>query len=139
MEPNKEKKDIKGSLLRVSISFAIGVALFLVIIFSKGITHSESQKDMYKILVDGLFVPGILLLGAGLLVFVTDGGAFDMLAYGVIKLVDLFRKDYDKRKYKTFYDYKASLEGTHHHRWYLILTSLPFIVASLALLIPYYN
>ncbi|MCQ2799130.1 MAG: DUF3899 domain-containing protein [Bacilli bacterium] len=139
MENNKDKKDIRGSLIRIAVAFAIGIAFFLVIIFSKGIINPESQKDMYKILVDGLFVPGIVLLGAGLLVFVTDGGAFDMLAYGIIKLIDVFRKDYENRKYKTFYDYKASKEGEHHHRWYLILTSLPFIVVSLILLIPYYN
>ena len=57
-------------------------------------------------LCDAFFVPGVIMLCFGLLVFATNGGAFDMLAFSVIKLFDLFKRDLTKSKYRTFYDYR---------------------------------
>ncbi len=50
---------------------------------------SKTGKTLMGELSDAFFVPGVITLGIGLLVMATNGGAFDMLSFGVLKTVRL--------------------------------------------------
>ena len=62
-----------------------------------------------------------------------------MIAFGVIKLFDLFKKDLTKVKYKTFYDYrKAQQEKQRSFSAYIVVGAV-FIAVSILFLVLYNN
>lgn len=119
------------------VSAAIGVAAALVIMFSHDITGQTSAKEVFRILSDSFFVPGVCLAGVGLIVWVSAGGVFDMLAYGVITLIDTFRRDVTKRKYKDFYEYRQSKKGEKHNYWFLFAVGMAFVAISIIFVLIY--
>jgi hypothetical protein len=121
------------------ITFGVGLAFVIIIILSKSIFKVDDLKTVYQILTDAFFSVGVLIFGFGLLVFASNGGTFDMLNYGIRKLVDLFRKDLYKVKDKTFYDYRVSKQEKKSEFLYLIVFGLFFIIISLLFLWLYYQ
>ena len=89
------------------ITLIIGFAAVAMILWSKDILAQEALVDVFHILCDGFFAVGVVIFAAGMLVFSTNEGTFDMLVYGVQSFTDLFRKESTK-KYETYYDYKVS-------------------------------
>ena len=66
----------------------------------------QVENAVWTAVCDALFVPGILLLCAGLLVVVSSGGAFDALSFGTQKLISLVRSEEKRNELpKTYYDY----------------------------------
>ena len=92
-----------------------------------------------KDLSDAFFVPGIVMLCFGVLVFATNGGTFDMLAFGVIKMFDLFKKDLTKVKYRTFYDYRKAQNEKKRSFLHLIIIGAGFLIVGVVFLIVYYQ
>lgn len=124
--------------LKYIITAGIGLIFFIFIILSKDITNQENAKDVFHILSDAAFVPGILILGFGLLVVASNGGTFDMLAYGVIRFFDLFKSDVTKTKHRTFYDYRMAKSENKSEFWYLVLVGL-FYIGLAAIFLIFYN
>ena len=110
------------------IAFLVGLGFALWIMVSKDLFSQTELVKVYHILCDAFFVPGVLLLCSGLLVFSSEAvtlfanvlhrklvfssneGTFDMIIYGCNSFWDLFRKK-SKKKYPTFYDYRESKAG----------------------------
>lgn len=109
----------------------------VLLLWSRGTFTQTNVQTVYKDLCDALFVPGIIVLGLGVLVFASNGGAFRMLAFSMIKLVDLFRRDLTKVKYRTFYDYKEATKDNKNDFWFMIIVGAAFVVASVVFLILY--
>ncbi len=124
--------------LRYIITFAVGLVAAFIICLCKNIFSQTSLNEIFKILVDALFASGTVILGFGLLVVATNGGTFDMLAYGAIMFVSLFNKG-TQRKYKTFYDYHEAQKDRKYSFAYLLIVGGILIVASLILLIFWYR
>ncbi|MDD6302451.1 MAG: DUF3899 domain-containing protein [Bacillales bacterium] len=122
---NKSLKYVITAFIGLSISFA-----FCLIdrIFTK-----TSLVDIFHILTNAFFVPGVLLACFGLLVISTNGGTFDMLAYGAIMFFSLFTRGV-KRKYKTFYDYRLSKADRKIEFAYLLVVGVIMIGISLIML-----
>lgn len=99
----------------------------------------KSGQDLIKDLCDAFSVPGLIMICFGLLVFATNGGTFDMLAFGVIKLFDLFKRDLTKVKYRTFYDYRHAQQEKKRSFWYLIIIGAAFLLVGIVFLIIYYQ
>ena len=120
------------SLVKYAITLLIGFLLVFMIICSKDIFAQTEAVKIFHILCDGFFVVGVVTTSAGLLVFSSNEGTFDMLVYGVGTFVDMFRKQ-STRKYETFYDYKDSRSGKKIKFGFLLLCGLFFIVVSLVM------
>ncbi|MCM1194507.1 MAG: DUF3899 domain-containing protein [Corallococcus sp.] len=118
------------------IPFCVCSVLVIVILATRG-AFVKSGKALIVDLCDGFSVSGIAMLGVGLLVFVTNGGAFDMIAFGVIKLVDLFKRDLTKVKYRTFYDYRQAQQEKKRSYLNLIIVGTGFLIVGFAFLIAY--
>lgn len=96
---NKIMEHGKGYL----ITTAIGAVLTIWILFARGVFAGYMPAaTLMKALSDGFFVPGVLITGVGLLVWVAGEGTFDIMAYGVKLLWDVFRNEWE-----SFHDYKA--------------------------------
>lgn len=125
-------------VLQYLMSILICVVVVLAIMGIKG-SFVKSGKGLVYDLCDAFAVSGMVMLGSGLLVFVTNGGTFDMLAFGIRKLFDLFKKDLTKVKYRTFYDYRKSQQEKKRSFWYLIIVGGGFLLVSVIFLVVYYK
>lgn len=100
---------------------------------------SEETKNLF-VLVNGLFSAGVITTCFGLLVLAADGGAFEMLGYGIRRFISLFQKDSNQIKFKTFYDYHVYHSSKPKAPFlYLVIVGLIFVAASLILLVIYQN
>lgn len=90
-------------------------------------------------LADSFFVSGFVLFGAGMLVFLTNGGAFDALAFGFVKLIDSFRKNVRNTKYQTYYDYANEKKSEQRSFLHIVLVGIGFIAVAVVFYFLYQN
>lgn len=125
------------------ISAVIGAAVAILIMFASYKIHTvppvkESVREIMTILSNSFLVPGVILVGVGLIIFASNGGAFDMLAFAVIRFFDLFKKG-AKGKYKDFYEYRAAKKDREFKTSFMLWVGLAFIAVAVIFLICYYK
>ena len=116
------------------IPFILCAVIVVVFLAARG-SYSKAGKELVLDLCDAFTLSGALMTGIGMLVFVTNGGALDMLSFAFIKLIDVFRRDLTKVKYRTFYDYRTAKKERHRSFVHLLLVGLVFLAVAIALLI----
>ena len=121
------------------ISAAVGTAIFIVIICTKKIWNAGETYTVMQILSDACFVPGVLLAGMGLIIFASNGGAFDMLAYAFIKFFDLFKRDPINKKYRDYYEYREAKKERKRSMAFMLIVGAVFILLAVIFLIVYYQ
>ena len=121
---------------KLLITLAVGLLGVAFVAWYKDILNQSQLVDIYHVLCDAFFVVGVVITGFGLLVFVNNEGAFDMMVYGVQSFVDLFRKQ-SQKKYVTFYDYRMSREGKKMKFGFLLIGGAVFLVVAGVMLLLY--
>ena len=119
------------------ITFAVLIAVTLLVAWARGGYTQTDSKKLLSAWCDALFVPGILCVCFGLLVLASNGGAFDMLTYGVIRLFALFKKDPVDRKYGGYYEYQQARRSKKRSFWYLVIVGSVFVAVSIILFVIY--
>ena len=117
----------------------VGIIIFIIIICTKKIWNEEETYAVMQILSDACFVPGVLLAGFGLIIVASNGGAFDMLAYAMIRFFDLFKRDPRNKKYKDYYEYSESKKDRKRRMSFMLIVGAVFIVLAVIFLIVYYQ
>lgn len=131
---------MKRKLLEYGFTVLFGVIVTFLLLWSKGIFSPVETKMLLQYWIDSLFVSGVIILCAGLIIVVSDGGAFDFLVYGVYRFFSIFRSKPNDVKYKTYYDYSvARAEKEKHSFLYLVIVGSIFIIASLIVLTFWYQ
>ncbi len=131
---------MKKTSLKYLLTILITSAIIFLIAYTRGVFNQTTPEAAIHIIVDAFFVVGIVVLGIGVIILASNGGTFDMLAFGMIKLFDLFRKNPLDGKYRTFYDYRVAKEEKNNKPfWFLIIIGSVYVIISLILLLPYYN
>lgn len=120
------------------ITAVVGAAAAVLIICLKSVWALPVREKM-GVLSDAFFVPGIVLAGVGLLIFASNGGVFDMLAYSVIMLFNLFKRDLSKRRYKDYYEYRCAKKDRKRDTAFILIVGAAYIVLAAIFLIAYYN
>jgi hypothetical protein len=120
------------------ITLLIGFACVALIAWSKDIFAQTKPVDVFHILCDAFFAVGVVISCAGLLIFSSNEGTFDMIVYGVQSFVDLFRKN-SIRKYDTFYDYRMSRVDKKFPFGFLLICGVLFLVISFVMYFLYYQ
>ena len=131
--------DFLKKALPYIITAVVGLAIFIVVICAKTIWNAGETYAVMQILSDACFVPGVLLAGVGLIIFASNGGAFDMLAYAVIKFIDLFKRDPRNKKYRDFYEYREAKKDKKRGMAFMLIVGAVFIVLASIFLIVYYQ
>ena len=97
-----------GSKRRLLIAMILGLAIGLGVFSSRGGFEMSNWPEIAAALCDACFVPAALLLSFGLLLFVANDGFFDMMSYGVQKVLRLVQSAEKQAAFpKTFYDYRV--------------------------------
>ena len=108
-QPIQESKLKKAlPLRRTLISFAICGLLSFMIMWIRGLFEVKNKLDLYMVLSDGFFVSGILVMGFGLLIVVSQNGAFDAIRFSIQSILSRFSKE-KRDKYVSYAEYKEKL------------------------------
>lgn len=122
---------------RFLITLAVDIAAAFLIMWAKDLFAQTDMKAIFHILTDTFFVVGTVTTSAGLLVFSSNEGTFDMLVYGMKTFVGMFRKN-SIRKYDTFYDYRAAKQENKLPFGFLLICGILFLALSF-LMLYFYN
>ena len=117
---------------KYAITMVIGFALVALLLWAKDIFGQTEAVDVFHILCDVFFAVGVFITSAGLLVFSSNEGTFDMLVYGTKAFIDLFRKAPIK-KYDSFYDYRMARSETKLPFGFLLICGLFFLAVSMVM------
>jgi hypothetical protein len=118
---------------RYLIVLSIGFALAILVGAMRDLFSQTEAKVIFKILCDAFFVPGIFISAAGLIVFSTNEGTFDAMAYGISAFVNMFKREPLKKR-ESFYDYRASRSEKKVKFGYLLITGGAFLLVSMIML-----
>ena len=139
--------------LQYSITFAINAAATTALAFFFGILtkwealhektnwnfNSELTKNMF-VLSNAAFIPGVMTMCLGLFILAADGGAFEMLVYGMTRFISLFKKNTKDVRFATFYDYHVyNSEQEKMPFLFLILVGAFFIILAIIFVTIYSN
>lgn len=134
--PNEE--DVKNIWwLKYLITFGV-LAVFTVLV--GWVQGGFVEKNVNLLLAhwgDAFGIPGALAICFGLLIVATNGGTFDMLAYGMRRFFGLFRKNPIDRKYDNFYEYRKSRREKNRSFWYLIIVGGVYLLIGVTLMVIY--
>lgn len=110
------------------ISSIAGLVIAVLIMTTNGVFSGELVKaEIMKFVSDGFFVSGVLLLGAGLLIFCSRNGTFDMLSYAVKVAI---RTIFTTENRESFYDYKQRMGEKVTPCAFLIVPGAVFLLLS---------
>lgn len=117
------------ALKRYGFTLLGGLLAVFGIIWAKGIFNQTAPDVIFHILCDAFFIVAVLLLATGLLIFSTNEGTFDILAYGMSSFLGIFR---NKRvpKYETFYDYRESRQDKKVKFGYFLICGAGFLAVA---------
>ncbi len=68
-------------IVRYGTAGAIGAVLVVMFLTAHGFWELESPVERYRVLTDAFTVPGLLMLCIGMLVWISDKGVFNPIAY----------------------------------------------------------
>ena len=87
----------KKKIIRIAAYFSAGLIVAFAVAATRGLFTAGEIPEIRKTASDGCFVASVCLIGFGLLLFAGNGGAFDMLAYGVKSVFSVFRNKISSR------------------------------------------
>lgn len=133
-EKEKSTKNLKSLIIKALIAVAIGFLITLAVFFLNGIFNATTLIEIFKKLSDGFFVPAVLLIGGGLLVFCSNEGTFDMLIFGAGRLFSVFIPNPNRKSYLEF---KESRKDKKREFLYLILAGAVHLLLSIIFFLLY--
>ena len=117
------------------ITFGIGLLIALLVIIYRDTFSQTDKKEIIRYICDGFFVSAICVGGLGLLVFVSNEGAFDMIAYGLSSFFSLFKTK--ERKYNSYFDYKESKAKNKIESGFILYVGLLLLLITIILYFVY--
>ena len=142
MNENNGKEKVNRWWLKYLITFGIGSVISVLLMWYFGLfaAQNATKVDIAFTLCDAFFIPGILILALGALVFASRNGAFDMLVYAVKYVFTLHFRRKDEASKGTFYDYKTEKAGKEKTPClYLVIVGLVFLAAAGICLLLFYK
>ena len=122
--------------IKCLIIVLVGSLFAFLISVARGLFSAEGASAVYHILCDGFTVVGFAFTGFGLLLFVSNEGAFDGLAFCLRSFFGMFRKNYAREGY---YDYKERRASKKMSFSSLLISGLVIILVAVIIYILYSN
>lgn len=120
------------------ITVAVALAIVLAAAAGRGGFNAADRLAGFQIWSDAFFIAGVLLAGVGVLAFASSDGLFDIIRYGVGKVVRLVLSEKKRSAYpKTFYDYRLMRRGKGMNGTFLMVVGAACL--ALAGLFLYFN
>lgn len=127
-------------LKKYILSFAIMGMFTGVVLWLRDHSSADEPLVRYLNLADAFFIPGVIMLMVGVLVWLSTTGTFDMLSYGINRAKDSFIPSVSRAKEETFYDYKMRKDAKRAKGYsFLFISGGVYLIPSVVFLILYYS
>lgn len=131
---------MKKKLLQYGICFLIAAAIAFWVMDSEGIFVASKPVEISAILCDAFFVPGILLVMIGALLWISTTGLFDALGYAFRIAGHSLIPFLIKSDSKSFYEYKLEKDEKRGKTpVFILIVGAVFLLASAVALIVWYK
>lgn len=136
MRPKKRAK-----LIKYALAVAFAAAGVIIMLIRTPITAEMSSAERWRVLCDAFFVPGVLMLSAGALVWVSNFGVFNGISYAFRYVVRMFLPHSGKRdeSYGNYVRARAERGGIRGYGFILIVGAVFFGVSLVFLALFYLN
>lgn len=113
------------------VTTAIALAFAVVLIMSRGIFQEESIDMVITIISDAFFIPGVLLICVGLIVYASNEGLFLSISYG-FKVIGrtITAKKEEKLMDEAYHEYYARQIQKKAKCKHFLIIGLVFVVLS---------
>lgn len=125
-------------IIKYAVVILFGLVIGFLIANSKDVFEAETKKEVFHILSDSFFVPGIIITGIGLLIYASDEGVFDGIVYGVQSFINMFRSKYEK-KYNSYFEYKQQKHATKTKIGFILISGLFILSIAIIMYVLYTN
>ena len=126
----------KKKIIRIAAYFSAGLIVAFAVAATKGLFAAGEIPEIRKTASDGCFVASVCLIGFALLLFAGNGGAFDMLAYGVKSVFSVFLPEEKRKTRETFYEYSARRQAKKKPFALPLVTGCGYLVLSRLFFLP---
>ena len=131
---------MKKHILEYVITFSAGLLVSFLIAVLSGVFKYQEAFRIYAAICDGFFITGVLIVAVGLLLFINNCGFFDIISYGFMRFISLFKRNPRENKYDTFYDYRvAQAEKPKVEFGYMLIIGIFFLLVSVVFLVLWGN
>ena len=120
------------------VTFTVLAAATLLIAWATGAYTNTNTWVLLGNWADAFSVAGVIGIGVGGLVWLSNGGAFDIFVYGGRRFARLFNKDPRDHKYPTYYDYHEAKKAKKRSFFYMIIVGSGYLLVGIALFIAYF-
>ena len=133
-------KNRRAILLKLGVSTLLSLLLTLAVLTTHGFWQTELPVERYRLLCDGFFVPGALLVSAGALIFVSNYGIFNGISYAARYVARMF-VPWSGRRDESYGDYvsRRAEKGNITGYGFLFLVGGVFLAVSLVFLALFYQ
>ncbi len=114
----------------------ISAAVFVAVLFLRGVTGAQGARDVLRCASDAAFVAGTIMLVTGGLMWTADQGVADGLTYGVGRFFKRRGVNYEDRR-ESYSEYKERKHSKKIKVAEFFISGAIFVVIALILLIPY--
>ena len=131
-------RNLKKRLLQYGITAGIGLLASLLIMNAQGLfVLFGNNTQTWSILSDAFFVPGIILVSLGALIWIAGTGLFDSVSYALSVAAHAIIP-FLKNRPKNYYDYKSERESKGSRTpMFILYTGGGFLLLAVVFLIAY--
>lgn len=120
------------------ITLIIGFVIAVIICLTRQIFAAEDVTQVLVILCDATSIPGILFLGIGILIAVSNEGIFNGIAFGLKTIGRSFSaKKGEKIREEDFYEYNERMKEKQHSCGHFVFSGVFYVIVSLIFLVIY--
>ena len=122
-----------------AITTAVALVVGILIALSRGIFQEEELDMVITIISDSFFIPGVLLICVGLIVYASNEGLFLSISYG-FKAIGrtITAKKEEKLMEEKYHEYYARQMEKKSKCKHFLIVGLVFVVISLAFVVVYF-
>lgn len=133
-------KKRRSGIIKYSVSLLVGALIAWGVLSTHGFFAAETAAERYRFLCDAFFVPGVLMMAAGALIFVANDGLFNGIAYAARYVARMFVPWSGKRD-ESYGDFVASRSEKGGIKGYSFLFAIGglYLALSVLFLILYYT
>ena len=131
---------MNNKYIKYVVTFIIGFLMAYAVFSYKNLLEATNTPDIIMILSDGFLLPAVVIGGFGILLLVSNGGAFDIFIYGFGTFRETLKRkvDRDPNFPGTYFDFKEEREKKVSVAHFLVVGGICLILAAVLNGIFYY-
>lgn len=134
------KKKLLTTLIKYACCIIPGAIISWLVLDQHGYSSALSDVERYRILCDAFTIPGVILIMAGALVWISNLGGFDGLSYSLKIALKRLLPFGSVEKPEKYFDYVERRKGKRLKGYHFIfITGIGFLALALFFMFRFYQ